>query len=64
MKRHEETGNWASVYAKGGELDIAGTEQITPVIVQDCEKEPESSFWQKLKAAWDKVEDEAKKMEK
>jgi acid stress chaperone HdeA len=60
---------WASAYAKGGEpeaseLDIAGTEQITPGIVQDCEREPESSFWQKLKAAWEKVEADAKKMEK
>jgi hypothetical protein len=38
------------------------------MIVQDCEKEPKASFWQKLKAAWDRVEDkaegEAKKMEK
>jgi acid stress chaperone HdeA len=64
---------WASAYAQGGdpeasELDIAGTETITPMIVQDCEKEPKASFWQKLKAAWDRVEDkaegEAKKMEK
>ncbi|MGB7934737.1 MAG: acid-activated periplasmic chaperone HdeA [Gammaproteobacteria bacterium] len=60
---------WASAYAKGGEpeaseLDIDGTEQITPGIVQDCEREPESSFWQKLKAAWEKVEAEAKTMEK
>jgi acid stress chaperone HdeA len=60
---------WASAYAKGGEpeaseLDVAGTEQITPGIVQDCEREPESSFWQKLKAAWDKVEAGAKEMEK
>jgi acid stress chaperone HdeA len=59
---------WASAYAQGGEpeaseLDIAGTEQITPGLVQDCEREPESSFWQKLKAAWDKVESGAKKME-
>jgi acid stress chaperone HdeA len=64
---------WASAYAKGGkpeasELDIVGTEQVTPMIVQDCEKEPKASFWQKLKAAWDRVEDKveagAKKMEK
>jgi acid stress chaperone HdeA len=64
---------WASAYAQGGEpeasqLDIAGTETITPMIIQDCEKDPKASFWQKLKAAWDRVEDkvegEAKKMEK
>ena len=53
---------WASAYAQGGEpeaseLDIAGTEKITPGIVQDCEREPDSSFWQKLKAAWDRFED-------
>ena len=64
---------WASAYAKGGkpeasELDIDGTEQITPMIVQDCKKEPNASFWQKLKAAWDEVEHktqtDAKKVEK
>jgi acid stress chaperone HdeA len=64
---------WATAYAQGGdpeasELDIAGTETVTPIIVQDCEKEPKASFWQKLKAAWDRVEDKveagAKKMEK
>jgi acid stress chaperone HdeA len=60
---------WASAYAKGGEpeaseLDIAGTEQITPAIVQECEKEPKASFWQKLRAAWHKVEAETKTMEK
>jgi acid stress chaperone HdeA len=60
---------WATAYAKGGkpeasELDIAGTETVTPMIVQDCEKEPKASFWKKLKAAWHKVEADAKKMEK
>jgi acid stress chaperone HdeA len=63
---------WATAYAKGGkpeasELDIAATEQVTPMIIDDCEKEPKASFWQKLKGAWDKVEDkvesEVKKME-
>jgi acid stress chaperone HdeA len=62
---------WATAYAKGdkpeaSELDIAGTEQVTPMIIDDCEKEPKASFWQKLKGAWDKVEDKveagAKKM--
>ena len=51
---------WASAYAQGGapeasQLDMAGTEKITPGIVQDCEREPDSSFWQKLKAAWDSL---------
>lgn len=64
---------WASAYAKGGkpeasELDIEGTETVTPIVIQDCEKQPKASFWQKLKGAWAKVEHKAKsettKMEK
>jgi len=64
---------WASAYVKGGEpeesmLDIDGTEQITPILVEDCEKEPKASFWEKLKLAWHKVESgakaEAEKIEK
>jgi acid stress chaperone HdeA len=64
---------WATAYAQGGdpeasELDIAGTETVTPMVIEDCGKEPKASFWEKLKTAWDKVEDKiesgAKKMEK
>jgi len=64
---------WASAYAKGGEpeesmIDIESTEQITPILIADCEKEPQASFWEKLKSAWHKVESgakaEAEKVEK
>ena len=60
---------WATAYAKGGapeasELDISATETVTPMVIEECEKEPKGSFWQKLKAAWEKVEAEAKKVEK
>lgn len=64
---------WASAYAKGGkpeasEIDIAGTETVTPMVIDECEKEPKASFWHKLKAAWHKVEagakTETKKIEK
>ncbi|MBL8540537.1 MAG: HNS-dependent expression A [Betaproteobacteria bacterium] len=61
---------WASAHAKGGRsiLDIDGTEKVTPMIIDDCRKAPQASFWQKLQGAWNKVEAqakaEAKKVEK
>lgn len=49
-------------------IDIAGTEKVTPIVIDDCQKAPQASFWQKLKGAWAKVEAdakaEAKKIEK
>jgi len=49
-------------------IDIESTEQITPILIADCEKEPQASFWEKLKSAWHKVESgakaEAEKVEK
>lgn len=57
---------WASAKAKsgkpGGIVDIEGTEKVVPIIVDDCQKEPSSSFMTKLKNAWRAVEDEAKKV--
>lgn len=64
---------WATAYAKGGKpeasvVDIEGTEKVTPVVIDECQKAPQASFWQKLKGAWAKVEAdtkaETKKMEK
>jgi acid stress chaperone HdeA len=64
---------WATAYAKGGKpeasvVDIEGTEKVTPMIIDDCTKAPQASFWQKLKAGWQKVvadtKAEAKKIEK
>ena len=61
---------WASAWAEGGRtiIDIAGTEKVTPMIIDDCRNAPQASFWQKLQGAWKKVEAqakaEAKKVEK
>lgn len=56
---------WATAYAKGGKpeasvIDIEGTERVTPMIIDECTKAPQASFWQKLRAEWKKVEAEAK----
>ena len=62
---------WATAYAKGGapeasELDIEGTEKVTPMIITACTKAPKDSFWHKLKGEWHKLgkdtKDEMKKM--
>jgi hypothetical protein len=49
-------------------LDIAGTETVTPAIIDTCTKNPSGSFWQTLKGEWKKVESaarkDAKKLEK
>ncbi|MBL8529328.1 MAG: acid-resistance protein [Burkholderiales bacterium] len=55
----------ATAYAKGGKpeasvIDVEGTEKVTPMIIDECQKAPQASFWQKLKAAWAKVEADAK----
>ena len=52
---------WAVVYGKGGKpeaavLDVEGTEQVVPVIIEVCKKAPKESFWQKLKAEVKKLE--------
>jgi acid stress chaperone HdeA len=59
----------ATAFAKGGKpaasvVDIEGTEKVIPRLIDDCTKEPKASFWRKLKDEWDKVGDEAKKVEK
>jgi len=56
---------WATAYSKGGKpeaavVDIAGTEKVIPIIVDECQKDPQASFWQKLKSTWSKVEADAK----
>lgn len=48
---------WASAFAKGYKaeaavIDIEGTEQITPLLIEECLLEPQSSFWQRLKTQW------------
>ncbi len=59
----------ATAFAKSGKLaasvvDIEGTEKVIPRLIDDCAKDPKASFWQRLKNEWDKVGDEAKKVEK
>jgi acid stress chaperone HdeA len=59
----------ASVFSKGARptaavIDIGGTEMVTPMIIDDCRGSPGSSFIQKLKAEWSKVEAEMKKIDK
>jgi acid stress chaperone HdeA len=55
----------ATAYAKGGKpdgsvIDIDGTEKVLPVVVSECKKSPQESFWKKLGDAWKKYEAEAK----
>ena len=63
----------ATAYSKAGKpeasvIDIDGTEKVTPIVIDECARAPQASFWQKLKGAWAKVEAdvkaEAKKIEK
>ncbi len=64
---------WATAFAKGGQpeaavIDIKGIEKVTPQIIGKCKKEPQASFWPRLKDEWKKVEAETeaetKKIEK
>jgi acid stress chaperone HdeA len=60
---------WATAHAKAGKpatttINIEGTEKVIPFIIDDCTKAPQASFWQKLKAAWKKVDAELKQVEK
>ena len=55
----------ATAYAKGGKpeasmIDIEGTEQVIPIVGEECAKEPQASFWQKLKGAMARVRTEAR----
>jgi acid stress chaperone HdeA len=55
----------ASAYAKDGKplaavVDIDGTEKVTPMIIDDCSKSPQSSFMQTLKGDWAKVDADTK----
>lgn len=62
---------WATAYSKrgkpeGSELDIEGTEKVTPMVIAACTGTPNESFWKKLKGEWHKVgkdtKDEMRKM--
>lgn len=52
---------WAAAYAKGGKpeaavLDVDGIESAVPFIVEECQKAPKASFWEKVKAEVKKLE--------
>lgn len=60
---------WSSAQSKSGKpgasiVDIEGTEKVVPMVIDDCKKAPQESFWGKLKDAWKKVEAEAKALGK
>jgi len=60
---------WSSAQSKAGKpagstVDIEGAEKVVPMVIDDCRKAPQESFWNKLKDAWKKVETEAKSLGK
>jgi len=60
---------WSSAQTKAGKalgsaVDIEGAEKVVPMVIDDCKKAPQESFWNKLKGAWKKVEDDAKSLGK
>ena len=60
---------WATAQAKADKPEVAtinieGTEKVIPIIVEDCKKAPQDSFWQKLEAGWKRVEADMKSLEK
>jgi len=55
---------WAVAYGSKGQpeaeaMDVDGVETVTPFVIQECQKAPKESFWQKVKAQWEAL---AKKM--
>lgn len=55
----------ASTFAKDGKprdsvIDIDDTEKVIPMVVDDCQKAPQSSFLQNLKHDWTKIDADAK----
>ncbi len=60
---------WSSAQTKAGKalgsaVDIEGAEKVVPMVIDDCKKAPQESFWSKLKDAWKKVEIDAKSLGK
>ena len=60
---------WATAQAKADKPEVAtvnieGTEKVIPIIVEDCKKAPQDSFWQKLEAGWKRVEADMTGLEK
>lgn len=42
-------------------LDVDGTEKVIPIVIAECKKAPQESFWDKVKGAWKTVEEKVKK---
>ena len=42
-------------------FDVDGTEKVIPLVITECKKAPQDSFWDKVKAAWKTVETDVKK---
>jgi len=42
-------------------IDTVSTDQIVPIVSQECQVEPKATVWQKLDTAWHKFEASAKK---
>jgi acid stress chaperone HdeA len=60
---------WATAQAKAGKPEVAtinieGMEKVIPIIIEDCKKAPQDSFWQKLEAGRKRVEADMKSLEK
>ena len=60
---------WATAHVKGDKPEVAtinieGTEKLIPLIMDDCKKSPQDSFWQKLEAGWKRVEGDVRSLEK
>lgn len=60
---------WAAGVAKAGEpktatIDVVETDKIIPFISNDCQKDPQASFWQTLSTVWEKGEKTVESLEK
>jgi acid stress chaperone HdeA len=52
---------WASGYSKAGKpgataIDVKGTENVVPIVADECKRAPQETFLQKLDAAWKSIE--------
>ena len=45
-------------------INIEGTEKVIPIVIEDCKKAPQDSFWQKLDAGWKRLEGDVRSLEK
>src|SRR3954469_11721472 len=60
---------WATAHVKADKPEVAtinieGTEKVIPIVIEDCKKAPQDSFWQKLDAGWKRLEGDVRSLEK